>query len=74
MLAALEEADVSGRVVIFRADFVANVRAWRANSAALEIALRDRMGVSLAETNAFLNVDFGAPGEAWARRTSCRIS
>ncbi|WP_437835773.1 hypothetical protein [Sorangium sp. So ce1153] len=54
VLAALE-ADVSGRVVIFRADFVANVRAWRANSAALEIALRDRMGVSLAETNAFLN-------------------
>ncbi|WP_236644156.1 hypothetical protein [Sorangium cellulosum] len=54
MLAALE-ADVSGRVVIFRADFVANVRAWRSNSAALEIALRDRMGVSLAETNAFLN-------------------
>ncbi|XXT17016.1 hypothetical protein WME94_42980 [Sorangium sp. So ce429] len=53
VLAALE-ADVSGRVVIFRADFVANVRAWRANSAALEIALRDRMGVSLAETNAFL--------------------
>ncbi|WP_437713252.1 hypothetical protein WMF45_46310 [Sorangium sp. So ce448] len=54
VLAALE-ADVSGRVVVFRADFVANVRAWRANSAALEIALRDRMGVSLAETNAFLN-------------------
>ncbi|WP_437327140.1 hypothetical protein [Sorangium sp. So ce381] len=54
VLAALE-ADVSGRVVVLRADFVANVRAWRANSAALEIALRDRMGVSLAETNAFLN-------------------
>ncbi|WP_437299326.1 hypothetical protein [Sorangium sp. So ce426] len=53
VLAALE-ADVSGRVVVLRADFVANVRAWRANSAALEIALRDRMGVSLAETNAFL--------------------
>ncbi|WP_437991714.1 hypothetical protein [Sorangium sp. So ce145] len=53
VLAALE-ADVSGRVVVFRADFVANVRAWRSNSAALEIALRDRMGVSLAETNAFL--------------------
>ncbi|WP_437990032.1 hypothetical protein [Sorangium sp. So ce145] len=53
VLAALE-ADVSGRVVVFRADFVANVRAWRANSGALEIALRDRMGVSLAETNAFL--------------------
>ncbi|WP_437801303.1 hypothetical protein [Sorangium sp. So ce693] len=54
VLAALE-ADVSGRVVVLRADFVSNVRAWRANSAALEIALRDRMGVSLAETNAFLN-------------------
>ncbi|WP_437896506.1 hypothetical protein [Sorangium sp. So ce124] len=53
VLAALE-ADVSGRVVVLRADFVANVRAWRANSAALEIALRDRIGVSLAETNAFL--------------------
>ncbi|WP_437598378.1 hypothetical protein WMF28_37285 [Sorangium sp. So ce590] len=53
VIAALE-ADVSGRVVVLRADFVANVRAWRANSAALEIALRDRMGVSLSETNAFL--------------------
>ncbi|WP_437589364.1 hypothetical protein [Sorangium sp. So ce1000] len=53
VLAALE-ADVSGRVVVLRADFVANVRAWRANSAALEIAQRDRMGVSLTETNAFL--------------------
>ncbi|WP_437982963.1 hypothetical protein [Sorangium sp. So ce117] len=41
-------------MVVARADFVANVQAWRANSAALEIALRDRMGVSLAETNAFL--------------------
>ncbi|WP_437606584.1 hypothetical protein WMF20_37250 [Sorangium sp. So ce834] len=53
VIAALE-ADVSGRVVVLRADFVANVRAWRDNSAALEIALRDRRGVSLAETNAFL--------------------
>ncbi|XYH97255.1 hypothetical protein ACMHYB_57440 [Sorangium sp. So ce1128] len=53
VIAALS-ADVSGGVVVARADFVANVRAWRANSAALEIALRDRMGVSLAETNAFL--------------------
>ncbi|WP_441291762.1 hypothetical protein ACSRUE_16085 [Sorangium sp. KYC3313] len=53
VIAALEK-DVSGDVVVARADFVANVRAWRANSAALEIALRDRMGVSLAETNAFL--------------------
>ncbi|WP_437950988.1 hypothetical protein WME98_09425 [Sorangium sp. So ce296] len=53
VIAALE-ADVSGGVVVARADFVANVRAWRENSAALEIALRDRMGVSLSETNAFL--------------------
>ncbi|WP_437957387.1 hypothetical protein WME76_39710 [Sorangium sp. So ce119] len=53
VIAALEAA-VSGGVVVARADFVANVRAWRDNSAALEIALRDRMGVSLAETNAFL--------------------
>nr|WP_242516358.1 hypothetical protein [Sorangium cellulosum] len=54
VIAALEE-DVSGGVVVARADFVAAVRAWRANSVALEIALRDRMGVSIAETNAFLN-------------------
>ncbi|AUX26160.1 hypothetical protein SOCEGT47_067210 [Sorangium cellulosum] len=54
VIAALEE-DVSGGVVVARADFVATVRAWRANSVALEIALRDRMGVSIAETNAFLN-------------------
>ncbi|AUX43916.1 hypothetical protein SOCE26_053720 [Sorangium cellulosum] len=54
VIGALEE-DVSGGVVVARADFVATVRAWRANSAALEIALRDRMGVSRAETNAFLN-------------------
>ncbi|WP_437675162.1 hypothetical protein [Sorangium sp. So ce131] len=54
VIGALEE-DVNGGVVVARADFVAHVRAWRGNSAALEIALRDRMGVSLAETNAFLN-------------------
>ncbi|AUX47370.1 uncharacterized protein SOCE26_088890 [Sorangium cellulosum] len=54
VIGALEE-DVSGGVVVARADFVAHVRAWRANSAALEIAMRDRMGVSRAETNAFLN-------------------
>ncbi|WP_437780234.1 hypothetical protein [Sorangium sp. So ce1097] len=53
VIAALSAA-VSGGAVVARADFVANVRAWRGNSAALEIALRDRMGVSLAETNAFL--------------------
>ncbi|AUX48138.1 hypothetical protein SOCE26_096680 [Sorangium cellulosum] len=54
VIGALEE-DVSGGVVVARADFVANVRAWRTNSAALEIAMRDRTGVSQAETNAFLN-------------------
>jgi hypothetical protein len=54
VIAALE-SDVEGGVVAERADFVASVRAWRANSAALEAALRERMGVSLAETNAFLN-------------------
>ncbi|WP_438029276.1 hypothetical protein [Sorangium sp. So ce233] len=54
VIAALE-ADVSGGVVVARADFVANVRAWRANEAALERAILARSGVSLAETNAFLN-------------------
>ncbi|WP_438004227.1 hypothetical protein WME89_36175 [Sorangium sp. So ce321] len=53
VIAALE-ADVSGGVVVARADFVANVRAWRANEAALERAILARSGVSLAETNAFL--------------------
>ncbi|AUX48129.1 uncharacterized protein SOCE26_096590 [Sorangium cellulosum] len=43
VVGALEE-DVSGGVVAARADFVATVRAWRGNSAALEIALRDRTG------------------------------
>ncbi|WP_437754047.1 hypothetical protein [Sorangium sp. So ce1389] len=56
VIAALE-ADVSGGVVVARADFVGTVRAWRSNSAALEIALRDRMGVPLAETNAFLKAE-----------------
>ncbi|WP_437804928.1 hypothetical protein [Sorangium sp. So ce1078] len=53
VIAALE-ADVSDGVVFARADFVANVRAWRANEAALERAILERSGVSLAETNAFL--------------------
>src|SRR5687767_5485753 len=48
-------SDVAGGQVPERADFVANVRAWRANSVAIEEALLERMGVSLAETNAFLN-------------------
>ena len=48
-------ADVSGGKVTARADFVANVRAWRANEAALQQALALRVSVSQAETNAFLN-------------------
>ncbi|HRI70389.1 MAG TPA: pre-toxin TG domain-containing protein, partial [Polyangium sp.] len=38
-----------------RANFVATVRAWRSNQAALQQAIQARMGVSQAETNAFLN-------------------
>jgi len=34
---------------------VAQVRAWRANEAAIAQALATRMNVSVAETNAFLN-------------------
>jgi hypothetical protein len=41
VIAALE-ADVDGGQVVERAGFVASVRAWRANSVALKIALRDR--------------------------------
>jgi len=48
-------ADVSGGKVTGRADFVANVRAWRANESALQQALAMRASVSQAETNAFLN-------------------
>ncbi|MEO5728497.1 MAG: pre-toxin TG domain-containing protein, partial [Byssovorax sp.] len=48
-------ADVSGGKVTARADFVANVRAWRANQAALQQALAMRASVSQAETSAFLN-------------------
>jgi hypothetical protein len=54
VIAALK-GDVEGGLVVERADFVESVRAWRANSAALEAALQERMGVSLAETNAFLH-------------------
>ncbi|MBK9259485.1 MAG: hypothetical protein IPM54_06565 [Polyangiaceae bacterium] len=46
---------VSGGVVIGRASFVAEVRAWRSNQAALEKAIKARMSVSQAEVNAFLN-------------------
>ena len=54
MIASLE-AHVSGNQVIGRASFIAIVRAWRANQAALHKAIQARMGVSQAETNAFLN-------------------
>jgi hypothetical protein len=54
VIAALQ-ADISGSKVTGRADFVANVRAWRANEAALQKALMERVSVSQAETNAFLN-------------------
>jgi hypothetical protein len=54
VIAALAE-DVSGSEVVGRADFVANVRAWRANEAALAQALAMHANVSQAETNAFLN-------------------
>ena len=54
VIAALQE-DVANGKVTARADFVANVRAWRANEAALQQALMMRASVSQAETNAFLN-------------------
>ncbi len=46
------KADVANGKVTARADFVASVRAWRANEAALQKALT---GVLQAETTAFLN-------------------
>lgn len=49
------EANVSGNQVIGRATFIATVRAWRTNQAALQKAILARMSVSQAETNAFLN-------------------
>jgi hypothetical protein len=54
VIATLQQ-DVSGGKVTGRADFVANVRAWRANQAALQKALAERPYVSQAETSAFLN-------------------
>lgn len=49
------DTNVSGNQVIGRATFIATVRAWRANQAALQKAILARMSVSQAETNAFLN-------------------
>ncbi|MDI1436454.1 hypothetical protein [Polyangium sorediatum] len=54
VIAALEE-DVSGGEVIDRGSFVATVRAWRANQAAIEKALLSGSGVTQAEMSAFLN-------------------
>jgi hypothetical protein len=53
VIAALGD-DVSGGVVTARADFLAQVRAWRANQKALQKALQAN-GASVAEVNAFLN-------------------
>lgn len=53
VIAALAD-DVENGEVVGRADFVAQVRGWRANSAALSKAITMNGG-SLAETNAFLN-------------------
>jgi hypothetical protein len=54
VIASLSE-NVSGGKVIGRANFVALVRAWRSNQAALQKAILARLSVSQAETNAFLN-------------------
>jgi hypothetical protein len=54
VIASLEE-NVSGNQVVGRANFVAQVRAWRSNQKALEAAILARMSVSQAETSAFLN-------------------
>jgi hypothetical protein len=54
VIAALQ-ADVANGKVTARADFIANVRAWRANETALQKALALRVSLSQAETNAFLN-------------------
>ncbi len=54
VIASLGE-NVSGTKVIGRANFVAEVRAWRSNQKALEAAILARMSVSQAETSAFLN-------------------
>lgn len=54
VIAVLADSVDAGKVVE-RASFVATVRAWRANGAALEKALLAGSGVTQAETNAFLN-------------------
>jgi hypothetical protein len=54
VIAALLQ-DVDGGKVVARADFIATVRAWRANDKALAEAIKARAMVSQAETNAFTN-------------------
>ena len=56
VIASLEE-NVNGAIVVGRANFVATVRAWRSNQAALQDAILARMSVSQAETNAFLKAE-----------------
>jgi hypothetical protein len=54
VIASLKD-DVHAGKDSHRADFVANVRAWRENQAALEKALQQRPYLTQAETSAFLN-------------------
>ena len=56
VIASLQE-NVNGAIVVGRANFVATVRAWRSNQAALHDAILARMSVSQAETNAFLKAE-----------------
>lgn len=56
VIEALAEDVVDGEVTA-RGDFVAQVRAWRANDKAIGAALAASMNVSQAETSAFLNAE-----------------
>lgn len=56
VIAALAD-DVTGGEVVARADFVAQVRAWRANDKAIAKALAASMNVPQAETSAFLQAE-----------------
>jgi hypothetical protein len=62
VIAALSQ-DVQGGKVVLRGEFVANVRAWRSNQAALQKALLARVSVSQAETNAFLKAQIRVTDE-----------
>ena len=77
VIAALAE-DVENGKVTSRADFVATVRAWRANDKALAAAVKARAMVSQAETNAFTNahnavvqyIQTFMDGSGWLKDTS----